>query len=156
IPVGKTPIFTGHIRDISERKQTERRLAAQYAVARILAEGGTLVAAAPRILQAICESLDWDVGTIWEVQPDAKELRCADVWHVPGVEVREFAAETRRSTFSRKVGLPGRVWASRQPAWIADVASDPNFPRGPIAGRNGLHGAFAFPIVLEGEVLGVF
>jgi PAS domain S-box-containing protein len=156
IPLGDVAIFTGHIRDISERKQAERRLAAQYSVARILAEAGNLVEAAPKIIQAVCESLDWDLGTIWNVEPESNELRCADLWHASEVDVAEFAAATRRTAFSRGVGLPGRVWSTRQPAWIADVANDSNFPRGPIAEQNSLHGAFAFPIMLEGEVLGVF
>jgi PAS domain S-box-containing protein len=48
------------------------------------------------------------------------------------------------------VGLPGRVWASRQPAWIADVAHDDNFPRADLAARCGLHDGFGFPILCAG------
>ena len=47
------------------------------------------------------------------------------------------------------------MWASGEPAWIPDVAKDDNFPRGPMAARDGLHGAFAFPIRLMGDVHGV-
>ena len=53
------------------------------------------------------------------------------------------------------MGLPGRVWADAKPVWIPDVVHDPNFPRAPIAAREGLHAAFGFPILLRGEVLGV-
>src|SRR5262249_5133689 len=52
-------------------------------------------------------------------------------------------------------GLPGRVWASGRPQFIQDVVLDPNFPRAPIAAREGLHAAFGFPISLEGEIVGV-
>ena len=41
------------------------------------------------------------------------------------------------------------------PVWIPDVIPDDNFPRAPIAARENLHGAFAFPIVLGQEMLGV-
>ncbi len=41
-----------------ERRKDRRRLAAQYATARVLAESATLAQAVPAILQAICESLD--------------------------------------------------------------------------------------------------
>ena len=52
-------------------------------------------------------------------------------------------------------GLPGRVWAHREPAWIEDVVDDPNFPRAAAARDAGLHGGFAFPIRRNNEVLGV-
>lgn len=50
--------------DITERKLEEARLAAQYAVTRVLAEAPTLASGTPRILQAICGSLNWSVGAI--------------------------------------------------------------------------------------------
>ncbi|MCI0655781.1 MAG: PAS domain S-box protein, partial [Acidobacteria bacterium] len=52
-------------------------------------------------------------------------------------------------------GLPGRVWASGKSAWVADVVEDANFLRSAIAAKEGLHGAFAFPIPLETDILGV-
>ncbi len=53
------------------------------------------------------------------------------------------------------VGLPGRVWASGQTVWIPDVVKDENFPRASVAVREGLHGAFGFPIVVGSDILGV-
>ena len=47
------------------------------------------------------------------------------------------------------------MWSSLKPEYIPDVVPDENFPRGPIAEREGLHAAFGFPILLGGEVLGV-
>ena len=47
------------------------------------------------------------------------------------------------------------MWAAGEPVWIPDVVHDPNFPRAPVAAREGLHAAFGFPILLRGEVLGV-
>jgi len=58
-------------------------------------------------------------------------------------------------TFGRGVGLPGRVWSAGQPVWIADVTLDANFPRGPYAAGENLHGAFGFPILLRGDVQSV-
>ncbi|HEY4490748.1 MAG TPA: GAF domain-containing protein, partial [Acidobacteriota bacterium] len=53
------------------------------------------------------------------------------------------------------VGLPGRVWTNREPAWIEDIVEDSNFPRTPAALKNGLHAACAFPIVFGKKVTGV-
>ncbi|HEX3525377.1 MAG TPA: PAS domain S-box protein, partial [Stellaceae bacterium] len=51
--------------DITERKRGEQRVAAAYAVTRVLAEADSLATAGPRILQAIGENLEWDWGALW-------------------------------------------------------------------------------------------
>ena len=109
----------------------------------------------PRSCEAICESLGWAVGALWRVDPEAGVLRCGDLWHSPSSRSEEFVALSRRTTFAPGVGLPGRVWASGQPAWIPDVVPDANFPRAQAAAREGLHGAFGFPIVVGSDILGV-
>jgi signal transduction histidine kinase/ActR/RegA family two-component response regulator len=140
---------------LTERRRETQRTAALYAVTRILAESATLTEAAPKIIQAICDSLAWRLGAIWQVDPEAQALRCVEIRHEGPAQFPEFEALTRQRTFDAGVGLPGRVWASAQPAWIPDVVQDKDFPRAPVAAREGLHGAFGFPIRLGGEVLGV-
>jgi signal transduction histidine kinase len=145
----------GMMQDITERKRTEQRLIAEHSVARILAEVVTVEEATLQILQALCECLGWDLGTLWRIDQEAGVLRCAQMWRKPSVEATHFEAVTRASTFRPGSGLPGQVWASRAPACIPDVAHDPTFLRASIAAREGLHAAFAFPILLGSEVLGV-
>jgi len=140
---------------MAERATRERRRAADYAVTQVLAEAETLAAGAPGILKAVCENLGWDVGILWKVDPAAARLRFVEAWHVPTVAAPRFEALSRRTEFPMDVGLPGRVWSARRPARIEDVAVDGNFPRGPVALEEGLHGAVAFPILLRGDVLGV-
>ena len=67
----------------------------------------------------------------------------------------EFTAATVTTTFERGIGLPGRVWKTREPAWIPDVTRDDNFPRAAAAERVGLHAAFALPIMEGRRVQGV-
>jgi PAS domain S-box-containing protein len=148
------PMFTGHIRDITERKQAEERQSAQYAVARILAQAETLDEAAAQIIQAVCESLQWDVGAIWHADATQGELTCVGVWHT-GSPDQEFEALSRGERFARGVGLPGRIWDGGEPQWIEEITSDPNFPRAQVALKVGLHSAFGFPIKLGQQVLGV-
>jgi PAS domain S-box-containing protein len=148
-------LFIGCMRDISARKAAERRQVAEHTVTRVLAESASLEKAFSWILFAVCESLGWEVGALWRVDREAAVLRCIQLWHTPSVEVVDFEAQSRRTSFPLGVGLPGRVWKNRESAWIPDVVEDPNFPRAPMARLAGLHGAFAFPIMLESEVLGV-
>ena len=141
--------------DITERRRAERRLAAQFATARTLAESEKLAEVLPRILSAICEALEWDFGAVWDRDREAGVLRCVAAWHSAAAQYPAFEAASRGIAFARGVGLPGRVWSSVQPVWIPDVAADANFPRAEKAAGDGLHGAFGLPITLRGEVLGV-
>jgi PAS domain S-box-containing protein len=145
----------GTVQDITERKRAEQRLLAQHTVTQMLAEAATLEDVTPKILQAVCECLLWDLGVLWSVDRQAGVLRCVEVWHKAAVEVPQFDAISRASTFMFGIGLPGRVWSSRAPAYIPDVVHDANFPHASIAAGEGLHAAFGFPIMLGGEVLGV-
>jgi PAS domain S-box-containing protein len=141
--------------DVTEQKREAARLSAQYAVTRVLAEAPSLASVTPRLLQAVCESLDWSVGAIWRVDQKGKLLRCVETWHMPSAQVKEFDQSTHSRTFPPGIGLPGRVWSQAQPVWIEDVTRDANFPRALIAAQEGLHAAFGFPILLGTDVLGV-
>jgi PAS domain S-box-containing protein len=140
---------------LTERRIAERRRAAVYGVGDTLARSVTLDAAIPAMLRVIGETLNWQVGAVWLLDGDAALLRCQAVWARDPSEAPEFIALTRRTTFPSGLGLPGRVWQTGQPAWIEDVVDDRNFPRAPIARKEGLHGAFAFPISFGDQFLGV-
>jgi PAS domain S-box-containing protein len=142
------------VSEITERRRAEQRLSAQHAVAQILAESPSLDDAAARILQALCESLECDVGTLWLVAEDDESVRCAEVWHSPSLEIGRFASLSHRLAFPRGVSLPGRVWSTKRPAWVADVTQEPNFARSEAAAEIGLRTAFACPIMLGDRVLG--
>lgn len=145
-------IYTGIIRDIAPRKDTDRRLAAQFAVTRALAESSSLSEATPKLLQYVCEAVDWELGELWVVNADSHTLHIEGSWHVPTYEVEEFEKAGRKTILFPGIDLVGRVLASGQPVWVDNVVEDKNFPRAPIAERVGLHGAFAFPVRVGEQV----
>jgi PAS domain S-box-containing protein len=138
--------YTGIVRDIALRKDTDRRLAANFAVTRALAESSSLSEATPKLLQYICEAVGWEVGELWCVNGDSNTLHIEGSWHVPTYEIEEFEKASRKTILFPGIDLVGRVLSGNQPAWIDNVVADKNFPRAVIAERVGLHGAFAFPI----------
>ncbi|HXE91617.1 MAG TPA: response regulator [Terriglobales bacterium] len=142
-------------RDVTELRDAARRQAAGYAVTKVLADADSLAEATPRILEAVCLNLGWEMGALWIVDENSVALRNVEIWHLPQTDLGEFEAITRSILFQPGIGLPGRVWTSGQPAWIPDVVRDSNFPRAPYAERVGLHGAFGFPIRQRGRVVGV-
>ncbi len=140
---------------IGERDRAERHRSVEFAVARLLAQETDLALATRRIVRVICEKLDFDIGALLRVDPHAGALCCVELWHRPSLRAPEFVALTRATRFEPGRGLPGRVWSSGDPAWIEDALHDSNFVRASVAAKEGLHGAFGIPVVLEGEVLGV-
>ncbi|MEP6958376.1 MAG: PAS domain S-box protein [Nitrospirota bacterium] len=153
--IGDAYIFSAFIRDITDRRRAERRLASQYAVTRVLSEATTLEQAVPKIIQAIGESLEWDLGVFWRVDKAMGVLRCLDQWKAPSVQADSFTLSTWQHVFHREEGLPGRIWANGKSVWLTDVALDLNFPRGAEARQVCFHGAFGFPILIGSEVEGV-
>src|SRR5262245_6976186 len=141
--------------DIEDRRNAQQRLTLQHTVTQALAAAATLEEVIRKVLQAVCEFLLWDFGALWSVDGEAGVLRCIEVWHRQSVEALQFEAVSRESTFLPGVGLPGRVWSSREPTYIPDVAHDTNSPRASVAARDGLHSGFGFPIPLGDDVVAV-
>jgi signal transduction histidine kinase len=137
------------------RLASERHSGAQHLTTRVLVESATLADAIPRVLQAVCESLDWVMGARWSIDPEAQRLRCQEIWMAPGRELQALVDASRQTAFPCGIGLPGRVWSTGRAAWIADVVLDPNFPRAAAAAQGGVHGAFGFPIIGPGGFMGV-
>ncbi|HEY9898607.1 MAG TPA: ATP-binding protein [Pantanalinema sp.] len=133
---------------------SENRLAIQYATTRLLADAETLSEAAPTLLKAIAEHLDWQLGNLWLVDPFGQVMQCEESWRLSSLEDSDFVKITRVSSFTKGTGLPGLIWQTGKPAWFPDVEHDPRFPRRDAATASRLHGSFGFPIVGGGEVLG--
>jgi sigma-B regulation protein RsbU (phosphoserine phosphatase) len=148
--------ISGTLNDITERKRREQHLSAEHAATRVLAESATLSEATPKILQAICESLGWDLGELWSVDASANVLRCVESWHRQSVDVSEFEAETSQITFAPGVGL---AWSGLGECChrlgLLILLKMGTFLRSSIAAKVGLHAAFGFPILSGDERLGV-
>ena len=136
-------------------RQLERRLTMQFEAARILTQAESLANAAPKLLQAICEGLGWDLAQIWIVDHQVSKLRWLASWHRDSLKLDDFVAASRTRFFSRGAGLPGRIWDSGAPEWIEEIANDRSFPRVTFAVQAQLHSAFGFPVKLGDEVSGV-
>ncbi len=152
---GQITCRDGVIFDITERKQVEKRLEAQHATTRVLAEAATIEEAIPKILCALCESLGWQLGEYWSITED-NVLRCLESWQVESLQSQKILQNFSTSiTFAPGVGLPGRIWMSGTPQWIVDVTQDSHFLRGTNALNSGLYSAFGFPVISNSKILGV-
>ena len=156
-------VFTGliwwnakllHLADI-ERLRTQSRLSAQHNSTRVLAESGTLSEAMPKLLQVVCESLNWRLGVLWTLDPHRQALHCSEIWRSSGTDLHEIIGAIRAATVAKGEGLAGRVWACSHPLWVADTASATGAEHVPEAARAGLHGVCGFPIWQGQDFFGV-
>lgn len=106
------------------------------------------------VLRHICEASGWALGQAWTLRPDAAVLECT-AWWSADEEVAAFHTDSQGFTFAPGTGLPGRVWASRRSAWVADLREDQNFPRAQTAQQLGLTGSLGIPVLADGAVIAV-
>jgi PAS domain S-box-containing protein len=155
VRVGETYEFNAFLHDISARKRAEKLLQAQYAVTRVLAESTTVDDALPRLLQAISENLDWELGAYWVMDEREGVLRCTHLWSVESRSFARFEEVSRQTTFSPGSGVVGEVWRTGQPAWHEDIRGEPTFRRAEVADQHRLRGAICLPVKTGPNVLGV-
>jgi len=142
-------------RDITSRKRTAQRLMIDQAVTRILAESQTMAEACGNLLQTIGEGMGWDLAIFWTVDRNRRTLSCLETWHRPAKRFVTFLEHSRNLVIARGHDLPGRVWANKESLWVSDIAIASDSSRSQCAADEGLHGAFAFPIMLRDEILAV-
>jgi hypothetical protein len=119
-------------------------------------EATTIEEALQATLDSVCALTGWPVGHALLKVENREEVASTGLWHLDGSE--RFAAFRKVSeaiTFSRGIGLPGRILSSGFPEWIPDVTQDTNFPRSKLVHDLGLRAAFAMPILVGREVTGV-
>src|SRR5215831_1467245 len=123
---------------VMARPITNALLALEHAVADLLAHSDDPASCYPQLLGTAGAALGWRAGAAWLPPVVGAGLRCTAVWAADPLRAAAFADESWRTTLAPGVGLPGRVWRTGEPAWIADVATDDNFPRRDAALRSGL------------------
>ena len=98
-------------------------------------------------VDAVCAFTGWPLGHIFMVDRQTGRLLPNDVWHNDDeATFAPFVGATRASSFASGEGLPGRVLASAEPTWIADLQSDTSFPRLEAARKAGIVTAVGFPV----------
>ncbi len=141
--------------DVTTQKLAALRQATEHSVAEILTAAESFSDVVQDILDSIRTSLRADICSLWLVDSQSKSLRCEKLSIQPGDHhLEQFADKNGKVQFSIGEGLPGRVWKSRKPQWIVDVANDPTFKRAE-ASEIGLHTSMAMPIIVSDQCYGV-
>lgn len=117
-------------------------------------EASSIEEATQVCLDLFCLHTAWPIWHVYIPTTDGQELSPSSLWHLSDAKRFEtFRQVTQATQFASGVGLPGRAYGSRSPAWIADVPQDANSPRARLAQDIGVKAGFALPVLVGEEVM---
>jgi PAS domain S-box-containing protein len=107
-------------------------------------------------VRKICEHLTWPIGHVYFLNSETNTLIPGTLWYIDQPdEYLSFVEETLNTTFKKGVGLPGAVYMSRQPVWYSNIENSENFIRKNSCMENNIQCSFAFPAIVNNEVVAV-
>src|SRR5215831_9551675 len=121
-----------------KRQESEEQLSLLQTITNELTTAESLSSALEVVLRDVCEKTGWVLGHAWVPNPEGTLLDFVSAWYCGDGELKPFREVSQSSQFKLGIGLPGRVWESKQPAWVENVTNDPNFPRSAAARIAGL------------------
>ena len=117
------------LRAAIERRQAQEQVSLLQTIAMEVGAADDLSSALKVVLRRVCEKTGWVIGQAWIPRDDGTVLDCSPAWFSVATGLEKFREHSETTTFPPGVGLPGRVWSSKQPVWVQDVTLDTNFPR---------------------------
>ena len=150
--------------EIAERERTAKELLLLQTIAQAITEAPNFEAAIAVTLTKVCETIGWNFAEAWIPDPQQKVLKLSPAWCNPDQcswnnvsDLLPFREASEKYTFPVNTGIPGRVWATKQPEWDQDVSaqSEDVFLRAKIAQEVGLKAALGVPIIANEEVIAV-
>ncbi|MDO8805830.1 MAG: GAF domain-containing protein [Elusimicrobiota bacterium] len=136
------------------RKELSNHLFLKDLLTKALNAGGDKTAF-KALIDDICKVTGWPVGEVWLPDNDKLYLYRASSCHAAEHRFKTFCDQSGDFRFRKGEGLPGRVWESKESAWVQDVTKEADFLRKTIALSCGIKAAVAVPIQLNGEVAAV-
>jgi PAS domain S-box-containing protein len=138
-----------------KRQESEEQLSLLQTITTELTAAEDLSSALEVVLRDVCEKTGWVLGHAWVPNPSGTVLDFVSAWYCGDGELKPFRTVSEGSQFKPGVGLPGRVWESKRPAWVENVTDDPNFPRSAAARIAGLKTGVGVPILSGNQVIAV-
>jgi len=144
---GSPTLLAGVMLDVTTQRRAQDELELGYVVQRKLAEAASLSEGLRGVLAALGARFGWDACAFWAVDDRECAMRLAEIWHAHPPATEAFERASRALRFREGEGLPGRAWATGEPAWVEDVSADLNFPRRDAARESHTFGALVQGIV---------
>ncbi|MCW6048792.1 PAS domain S-box protein [Lyngbya sp. CCAP 1446/10] len=154
---GKLKQILGTGTDITESKQAEDEIKLLLAATQAISQSVDFHSALPDILRLLCTAIGWNFAEAWIPAANGTVLEYSETWYASDRDLDRFGCETKKIRFASGVGVPGRIWSTRNVEWIEDISRAKNhlFARTQMAEAVGLKACFGVPIHASGQVLAV-
>lgn len=143
------------LRDVTQQRQREHRLALQLVVSQIVGENASPEIASMRILEAVCISQGWDVAVKWQVNSEENRLEFATGWGGQEHEAEQLVLESTGRNLRWGQDLPGRAWQEGRPVWVSDLTGAGRGGRMELASRHKMVSGWAVPVRVGSKTLAV-
>lgn len=149
--------IVGTAEDITKRKQAQQEVQLLQTMSQAIFESTDFHSALEVALQKVCEATHWDFGEAWVPRPDRTALECSPAWYTKTERLTTFRQQSQSFSFPPGVGIPGRIWVSKQPEWCRNVSvsADDIYLRSHMAISAGLGAALGIPLLANDEVITV-
>lgn len=144
--------------EIIERKQVEQEIRLLQTITQAITEATNFLDAIAITLRQVCETVNWSYGEAWIPDEENKTLKLCPSCYLSSEKLLFFREASQQFSFAPKIGVPGRVWATKQFEWIKDVTKQQSklFIRNQYAHKIGLKTSLGVPIIAGKKVIAVF
>ncbi len=143
--------------EIIDRKNAQEETQFLLATTFALAESKDFEESISIMLRFCCEFINWDLAEAWMPNTDETFLICSRNFYTNESNLLDYRHRSLELTFAPNIGLPGRIWSSKQSEWLEDISleSDLVFLRNQIAAEAGLKAGFGVPILVDEQVIAI-
>lgn len=143
------------LRDISLRKQSEKKIALRHEITHFLLEAPSLQMAAPKILSILCIELGWEIACFWLKEEEQELIKHAFFFSSKELpHLKEFKEKTIDLKFSLKESVGDALSSSDNICFYSDLMEYDRLIRKNEAIRAGLHSYIRFPVFFEDKFFG--
>ncbi len=140
-----------------ERQRAEAETSFLLRTAQAISSCDDFLSALEVTLRQVCQMIGWDFGEAWIPDDGGTILECSHGWYGTEASLERFRHSSEKLTFPPGIGLPGKIWLSKQPTWIEDVSLEEHqffLPSDMTLGVE-IKTALGVPVVLNDQVLAV-
>ena len=149
---GRVTAASAVARDITSRREAERRRLVEHRIAQLLAESAPRGQTIPRILETLCQSLALDCAAQWDFDAEANGFQRACLWSRPDWDTEVIAQRIGTHVAWQDDGLLAQVWRSAAPKWVGAAELE---PRHAAADGIAFVNAVLIPITLGSRVISI-